>query len=63
MEKDSLGVNLRRILEEESEKKGPGGALRLPPDSPGETSKDPLDPPRIPWEPPGGLSGLRGKVC
>ena len=47
MEKDSLGANLRRILEDESEKKGPGGALRLLPDSPGETSEGPLDPPRI----------------
>ena len=63
MENNSLGKNLRKILEKESKKKEPRRALGPPPDSPGETSRGPLDPPRISLKPPGGLSGLRGEVC
>ena len=64
LREDSLGRNPRgENLEEESWKQEPRRALGPPPDSPGRTSRDPLEPPRISLQLPGPLSGLRGKVC
>ena len=64
LKKDSLRRNLRGgILEEESWKKDPRRALGAPPESSGGTPRSPLKASGASLEPPGPLSGLRGKVC
>ena len=61
--KDHLKRDLRVGILEEGPWKKDSRALGAPPESPGGTSRGPLEPSRISLEPPGPLSELRGKVC